>query len=391
MTQSLSDLLRRSADAVPDPLLDLDGLMTEAGKRQRRRRFAVVATAAATVGAIAAVSFVVRSGQERSLDPAPSPDPSPSVVVDATGTRPIVYADDSTVHVGDESFDAGGDVTFLDVTDDGVVFAIEDGDRPRLWFRDSTTTQAIGRVDRFPGNYLFLPGRVHTASSGSLVVWEDATSRTDDRSDQFVVYDTSLREIVALIPVIGAYSQMLQVGDGQVYFNPDPATPGCWVIDQQDLHPCVDPHLFRYDVASGQTTEITQSALDAELDTRPRMFKAVAQDGHVVFTESPQFEQVATRLVASVHYNVVDSDATDVTRTNGEALRLRLPEGYHVPGDVPDNSGVAYWLDDDRIVVAAGDSAGDIGPVRGDLLVCLLPDGVCDVAQRDVTLVAPRW
>jgi hypothetical protein len=393
MTETLGDLLRRSAAAAPEPRLDVSELVTRAGSRVRRRRLAVASTAVGLVTAVVVGVFAVRGGQPRELEPAPSPAPSPpgSVAVDPDGTRPLVYAEGSTVHIDGETFDAGGTVRFLDVTDDGVVYVADDGDQPQLWFRDDTTTRAIGRVDRWPGNYLFLPGRVHTAPSGSLVVWEDPTSRgKNEIPGELVVYDTSRRDVVARIPRVGNDGVVLHVDDSQVYFNPAPDTPGCWVVDVQDLHPCADPQLFRYDVATGQTTKIRRSALNAELRTEVRMFTAVAQDGHVELTESPQFAQVDRQLVASVHYSVVDSDATHVARTNGDAIRLRLPEGYHVPGDVPDVNGVSYWLDDDHVVVAAGDSGGDIGPVNGDVLVCRLPDGVCLVAQRDVTLVAPR-
>jgi hypothetical protein len=258
------------------------------------------------------------------------------------------------------------------VTDDGVVYATENGDLPRLWFHTGTTTHAIGRVPRWPGNYLYLPGRVETAAAGSLVAWLDGsqTGGHSELSDHVVVYDTSLRQVVARLR-----GNLVHVGDDEV------------VISRE----AEGPLLVRFDVATGATTRITKADLDAELRTQARMFTAVAQDGHVELTESPQFEQVGTRLVASVHYDVADSDATGVALTSGEELRLRLPKDYHVPGDTSDNNRVSYWLDDDHLVLAAGDSAGDIGPVHGDVLVCALPDGVCQVAERSVTVVGPRY
>ena len=292
-----------------------------------------------------------------------------------------MYAEDSTVHVGDRTFDAGATVWTLDVTDDGAVYVTDDSDTDPssdpVWFSDGSTPVAIGTI---PTEH-YSRFAVSTAAAGSLVVWPDPTS------DRFVVYDTSRREVVAQIPSDGA---VLHVDDSHVYFNPDPGTPGCWVVDIQDLHPCADPQLFRYDVATGQTTKIRRSTMNAELRTEVRMFTAVAQDGHVEFTESPQFAQVGRRLIARVHHDVQDADATGVSRTNGDEIRLRLPGGYHLPGDVPDVNQVSYWLDDDRIVISAGDSGGDVPPTRGDVLVCRLPDGVCRVAQRDVSLVTAR-
>ena len=54
MTESLSDLLRRGADSVAVPRLDLGELVAEADRRRRRRRYLVAGTAAAAVSAIVA-------------------------------------------------------------------------------------------------------------------------------------------------------------------------------------------------------------------------------------------------------------------------------------------------------------------------------------------------
>jgi len=62
-----------------------------------------------------------------------------------------------------------------------------------------------------------------------------------------------------------------------------------------------------------------------------------------------------------------------------------------VPADEPEDNAVSYWLDDDRVVIGAGDSGGDVGPAHGDVLVCNLPDGICQVAQRDVIVVGPGY
>ena len=383
MTETLGDLLRRSADAATGPHVDVDDLVARADRHQRRRRLAAIATTTALVAVIVAGSFVI--GTDQSGEPQPAPSlPSPTVVnpeQPADHTRPLVYAEDSTVHVGDRTFDAGATVWTLDVTDDGAVYVTEDSDTDPssepVWFSDGSTPVAIGTI---PTEH-YSRFAVSTAAAGSLVVWPDATS------DRFVVYDTSRREVVAQIRSDGV---VLHVDDSHVYFNPDPGTPGCWVVDIQDLRPCADPHLYRYDVASGKTTRITRSTMDADLLAQGRIFTAHTADGAAVLTESPQFAQVGRRLVASVHHDVQGAEATGVSRTNGDEVRLRLPGGYHLPGDVPDVNQVSYWLDDDRVVISAGDSGGDVPPTRGDLLVCRLPDAVCQVAQRDVSLVTAR-
>ena len=62
MTETLSDLLRHSAEAVSAPSVDVAALVAHAGKRQRRRRITLALAAAAVVGAVTAGSLAVRGG-----------------------------------------------------------------------------------------------------------------------------------------------------------------------------------------------------------------------------------------------------------------------------------------------------------------------------------------
>ena len=393
MTETLGELLRRSADAAPTPHLDVDSLVAEAERRHRRRRIVQVAAGAAVVGAFVVGSLVVRGGVSTDLEPAPAPsrpDSSSSVAVDTAGTRPVVYAEGSTLHVGEDTVDAGGHVVFVDITDDGVLFmtgcdwprpaCTEDTDAEwfsdTLWFNDGSTTVAIGRA---PTEHIGI-FEVYTENPGSLVVWADATSRVDDMIRRFVVYDTSRREVVATIPYTGFYNDVLHVDDDHVYFNPDNGTPGCWVLDEQS---CDDPHLLSYDLASGATTTITQPQLEAEMSTHVQMFDRAAHGrDELGFSDAGSFGQAGRRLVSEYA-----GDPAPLTRTNGEEIRLRLPGGYTLTDT---GAGVSYWLDDEHVVLAAGDSGSDLGNVHGDVLVCPLPDGVCRVARRDVSLVPPR-
>jgi len=375
MSENLSDLLRRSADAAPELHLDVAWLVDEAGRRQRQRRISVAAAAAAVVGLVAVGSLAVRSGLDDRSEPGPalpSPSPTPTEVdPDASGSRPLVYATGSTVHVGDETFDAGANVGFLDVTDDGVVFITEDGDR--LWFHDGTTTHELARWQLGVGGFYYVPLFVSTANPGSLVVWEDA--------ERFVVYDTAQREVLTRIPFVGRGNRVVHVNDGFVYFNPSTDAPGCWVIDIQF---CTDPHLFRYDLASGETTKISQALLEADLSTHRRMFVLKpSQTTTIPFGAGAGFMQVGRQLVPWD----VNAGVTVVTRTSGERIRLRVPAGYTAPVDA---LVVSQWLDDDRIVLSASHGNGDTDPSRnGDLLVCRLPNGVCRVAVHEPSYVAP--
>ncbi|RYP85869.1 hypothetical protein EKO23_11190 [Nocardioides guangzhouensis] len=380
MTGTLGDLLRRAADTASVPQLDLDGLLGEADKRQRRRRLAIAAVAAGAVAATAAGSVLVTRADPKTQQPPPAAPPSSTqssnVAVAPHGARPLVYADGSTVHVGDATVEAHDPVAFIDATDDGAVYeAAYDG---TLWFTDGKTSSVIGTT-AFTAAPTAHSGVVTTGDSGSLVVWGDASIGENESPVEFVVYDTSRREEVARIPFTepGEVDQVLYVDEGQVYVNPDPSTPGCWAIDVQDLHPCKHPHLFRFDVASGRTTKITLADLDAHLGTRARRF-AVPAGGDLDLGARPGFSQVGQRLV----HTDTDGDPTVLSTASGDEVRLRLPRGYRAPGG--EGSGgmiaVSQWLDDDHVVLWADDGGGDLPAKEGDLLVCRLPDGTCRVA-----------
>jgi hypothetical protein len=382
MSESLSDLLRHTADEVPGPRVDVGEVVARAGVRQRRRRLAGGAAAAALVGAVVVGSFVVRSDSSEQLEPAPSPSPTPSppssVAVDPAGTRPLVYADGSTVHVGDETVEAEKPVAFIDATDDGAVF--EATLDHTLWFTDGTTTRAIGTTP-FTAAPTF-HGGVWTGDSGSLVVWGDLTGRLHRLPVELVVFDTSRLQEVGRIPVPEGYTLVLYVDDDQVFYSPDSTTPGCWVYDVQR---CNDPHLFRYDVTSGETTEIRLAELDAELSRHARMFVAHIEELQSVndFHQGALFTPDGRRL-AHAYPSVL-------TRTDGEVVRLRLPSGWTDPQPDPQTSGgmirVAQWLDDDTVVVWADNGGGDLPAKDGDVLVCPLPNGVCRV---EVARGSPR-
>ena len=394
MTETLSELLRRGADAAAVPDLDLAGLVAEAGRRRRRRRLAVVATAAAAVGAVAAVTVLGSRATVNTQEPPPvapaTPSGSTSRAVDPVGARPLVYAEGRTVHLGDKTVQAEDPVAFIRVTDDGAVYeASLDG---TLWFTDGSTTAVIG-TSWYTAAPTSHGGVVTTGDSGSLVVWADMTGGMNKAPDEFVVYDTSRRAEVARIPFprsadIGG---VIHVGDDQVWFTPDTWPPDCWF---RSSHRCPDPRLFRFDVTSGETTQVRMSEFDAELSRQARMFVARGTDAALAlrepgFSAGASFRQVGHRLVTGSE----GGDPLALARTNGEEIRLRLPDGYRAPGLAWGGSviGTAQWLDDDHIVVWANEGGGDLPPQRGDLLVCRLPDGVChvEVPRSSRSYVAP--
>lgn len=366
MTPRLGETLRRCADSVAVPPLDLSELVAEAGRRRRRRQYVIPVAAAAAVSAIFLGSALVTGtgfGTEEPPRAGPA-SPSASAAVDTQGARPLVYADGRTVHVGDKSIKADKPVAFIAPTDDGAVYeATLDG---TLWFTDGTTTEVIGTSD-WTAAPTAHRGNVDTGQYGSLVVWVDWSGGKRQIATEFVVYDTSLRQEVARIPFPkqGREAGVEYVGENEVWFAPEGGS---------------DRHVYRFDVRSGVTTPLLRSDLDAVLDTRPRIFTAVARDGRVVHGE-PSFTVLGGRLVAGIHDNVGEADAGPATLADGAQLRLRLPAGYVAPwpADEVPAIAVSQWLDDDHIVLWADDGGGDLPAKEGDFLVCRLPNGLCRV------------
>lgn len=383
MTDTLRDLLRQDADNVEIPTLDANDVIVKGEQRVHRRRRTAALAAVAAVAAIAVGSVLVTRANPSTQGPRPVAPPSSAKssngVVDPHGSRPLVYADGSTVHVGDKTVEARDPVAFIDATDDGAVYeATLDG---TLWFTDGTTTSVIG-TSEFTAAPTAHVGVVTTGDSGSLVVWRDMAGRRNKAPVEFVVYDTSRREEVARIPITetGRYASVVYVDEDQVWLTPDIWPPDCWF---RSSHRCKDPHLFRFDVASGETTKIRMSELDAELSSSPRMFIVGDSDAGLVFREpgfsdGASFRQVGRRLVGVSELD----DPLTFALTSGDEVRLRLPKGYTAPGLEWGGSVIrmAQWLDDDHIVVWANEGGGDLPPQHGDLLVCRLPDGVCSVA-----------
>jgi len=366
MTELLSDLLRRTAEATPAPVIDVDELVARAAGRQRRRQLTAVGVAALVLGAVVAGGAVAGRGSD-DIDPAPSPSPTP-----VPGSRPLVYAEGATVHIGDRTVEAPEPVAFIDVTDDGVVFeAALDG---RLWFSDGETVTRIG-TSPWTAAPTAHAGVVMTGDSGSLVVWpDDGEGHPDQEADRFVVYDTSRREVVAHIPFpAGGDGILLYVDEERVYYTTQ-LGPGCWVAA---VDACDHPHLLRFDVLTGATRRIGLDDWSRELGTHPRMFVAVMPD-RVAYVQpyhpGATFRQVDGRLV--------HTDPAPLTTSSGDQVRLRLPDGYTVLGLKTGASGIAVsqWLAENQVAVFADDGGGDLPAKEGDLLVCELPDGRCRVA-----------
>jgi len=357
------DLLRTLGDQLAPP--SLDSLRETARRRGRRARIASVGVSAAAVVAVTATAVV--------LTPDDDPDPRPAEPsrVEETSTRPLTYADGSTIHYGDQTVDAGSPVSELDLTDDGVAFRTEDD---RIWFTDGTSIDEIGargepvepagELEAWAMRSDFTDGRstgwIVSGNSGSNLMWFDFT---DPGTPEVVVFDTSTDEELLRAGIdipSGSWTGPHSVTEDSAYFfrDPDPVA--------DDEMPQV-----RLDLTTGAQTRISSEEYLADAGSRPaRSFQiSHAEQGfelyEIVEGAGRQFDVHHGRLRPMGMQPIEVRDGL-----TGGRLALQAPNGY------PDTNPIwlVQWLDDDSVVIF--DPIGD----QDQLLVCPVPRGACEVA-----------
>jgi hypothetical protein len=348
----------------------VDDLVAQAESRLAHRRLTALAAVVVTVVMVGAGAVALTVDRDQAT-PAP---PGPSAREDRLGTpRALVYADGASIHFGDETIDAGADLVFVEATDDGVVFVTEDdyrpGGRPQtapVWFTDGSDVVQIG-VTLVLHVYDF---RIATSNPGSLVAWKGVEqgggpAEPDDLA--IWVYDTRQRKVVARVPDTGLETVNHVVVNGDRVY---------WEHSARAV-------VVRYDVSTGIAEDVSWRSYHADLARNPRMLAfGNASDQYaapppVVAQRLAAFMQVGDRLVPtdSIHWG---SSGTDIPTTllDGRPLQLRVPKGY----DADTNSfTVVQWLDDGRLVLFAYHEHSELPTHVGDILVCPVPSGTCQV------------
>ena len=419
---NIEDRVRDALHALAPVEPGTDRLVSEAlryGVRARRRRIAVavVATVAVVVGSAAAIGSLYLPDRgtlaipmaPSSVDPSPV-DPSP---VDPRpiggGTlgvpRALTYAEGDTIHFGDETFDAGAEVVFVEATDDGVVFitAVEQS-RPAggshtapLWFTDGSDVEQIGVVDVHHVHEF----RIATSNPGSLVAWVTtaATDPASEHDEEIEVYDTRQRTAVARIPahdpqgtnqaglVVFPQIRELAVTGTRVYWedhNPTDADGNPRNTGDRNSGDVIDADVNRYDVTTGVREVVSWDTYHADLVTNPRMLSfgnASTQVGSpppVVAQRLAAFMREGDELVptTSIHYGT-EPHTVPTTRMDGQPVQLRLPEAYTTRQ--PLSFVVVQWLDDITLVLFAFYSHDEFPTHKGDFLTCDLSTGICSL------------
>lgn len=361
MSFDLQDLLARRADAVESPTFDPAAV--RAGAERRIRRTRITAAGAALVLAIAMLmtALVVDRSQDET---APVNRPDADGLTWTPGSRPVTYGEGRTLHLGTREIDTRLDFLSVTPTDDGAALTTIDGG---IWFTDGETVERIGTT---------LPGRVRpdgvawlagsprdwvvTDTAGSLMAWLEYPAERADRPE-LVVFDSGTRAVLDRrtieVPDRGSAAILAVAGRG--------------VFVADDSHGFPEPDsLRRYDVDTGTFEPVDAADVAAaRRGVSPVLVVGPsAEDGRLLHPEGD------LGSANSVDTLTVDDDSRLdelVDPHTGEDVEIRVPEGYE--------SGVLWflqWVDDDRFTLIAADGA----PV-GDLLVCQISEGRCDVVH----------
>lgn len=333
--------------------------------RLARRRRTASAVAGASVAVLALVIGIAvltsPTGTNKENGPVPPADsPTKADAPAAAPARQIAYGEGGpirAIHVGNRTVDISDLVdgssdspVYLNTTDDGVVFTVDD-DESRIRFTDGTDVVPVGRV----GGYTHIgPSPVVTGTSGSLAAWSD----TSAGSNQLVVYDTARLSEVTRIDCPECAS--LQVVGSHVYWDKNAAG--------------TDEPTTMYDAASDTVGPASEQSYLADLATQPRGLlvgdtRATATPSGRGLSLTPRDGHLAPlRDHWDAPAHVVTTRAFDTG--SGDELHLRLPPGYRSSQMLT----LFDWLDDDRLALVAD---GDQGTDQGQVLVCRISTQQC--------------
>lgn len=360
--------------------------------RRRRATEAVAGTSAAVLALVVGVVLLTGpAAQKKGEGPLPPADTeTPAKIV-----RKIVYSDEQvpiphrartplgrvvTIQVGDRQVRIDQVVRTvsswaLRVTDGGAVYAMDDHS---VWLTDGgeprrIAEQACVDTTQYAG--------IAAGNAGPWAVWFDCSPESQGRD--LVVFDTaSGREVVrhavpdcrGRVPAWPANKcAPLDIVGEHVYFS---------VL----RHPATDDSVeFVLDVPSDEVVRARRTTFAEDIDSHPRGL-VIGDDIRSGF-RSTGLRQVL-RVVGRRLVPVLDMDAdaplpaeTFDTAT-GRAVQLRLPDGYRAvradPTDDPPFFVLFEWLDDDTVALARGNTSTHYG----DILVCHLSDGRCEVAVK---------
>lgn len=368
----VKETLQRHADGLTAPRVDIDQIVRTGNRRVRRGRVtagvAVVAVAGVVAGTALVLPSLMTSPATREQNLAASPGPG-------FEDRRVSYASGDVIHWGTDSFSVGRTVVSYVQTDDGFVFAGQDGG---VFLYDGTSAELVGHSEN---------NRLRADDTGSLVTWVD---RAEDGAPQYVVYDTSERGEVA------------RVDDSSAGASRDPGDRGAEVfaVDDGWAYWRHGPDLVSHEIATGEETvlDVWQPPADpADKDAPVAVSIADVANGQLAYYVDGGAEsglRVGTdidtspegRTLARASHGVLSPDASYLGAEENDDIAM-----YHVASGkdvVPQLDAYAYavpfgWIDDDTATVFALEQLEPTGGrYAGALLECDIPTGACAVATE---------
>lgn len=361
MNVDLQQVLSQRADSARTPAVDPRAVVEQGERLVRRRRTLAVAAAAVVVAlTLGTTALLGDPGNER-------PVPSGPVEVPqwTPGTRPLGYGQGQTLHLADQVIDTGIDLLSLDLTDEGAALTTLDGG---IWFTDGATverigtTLGVGRLSQGGVSWRVARPRdwVVSGSAGSLLAWMEFPQQREDRPE-LVVYDSGTGDVLARRSFeVGARNSatVIDVVDRAVFVAED---------DRGSFDPAM---VLRYDVDTGVLERVDEAEVeDARREAAPALLVGSATDGPLL--HSP--DQMSGHTVETLRVREAGLDRLVDPRT-GDPVEITVPDRY-------DEGGIAWftqWLDDDHFALAP-----DAG--LGELLLCRISVGRCDVVVEDLT------
>ena len=371
MSFDLQDQLARRAGSVEPPVFDPLAVVARGERRIRRRNRIMAAGAALALAVSMGVTALVLDRGHDQTGPVDRPDGDE--LTWTPGTRPLTYGQEQTLHLGTRVIDTGIDFLSVALTDDGAALTTIDGG---IWFTDGETVERIGATlaGRVRSDGVeWLAGRprdwVVTDTAGSLMAWLEYPTQRPDRPE-LVVFDSGSRAVLDRQPI-----EVPGRGPASVV-----AVAGRGVFVADVSHGFPEPDSFRrYDVDTGVLEPVDAADVSA---ARRAVSPALvvgpsAQDGRLLHWEG---DFGSANSVDTLTVN--DDSELDrlVDPHTGEDVAIRVPAGY-------ESSMLRFvqWLDDDRFTLIAGNPAP-----AGDLLVCRIAEGRCDVVlDRSTWTIEP--
>ena len=200
-------------------------------------------------------------------------------------------------------------------------------------------------------------------SAGSLLAWLEFKGQRADQPE-LVVYDTSTGALTA--------RQQVEVADGNSATIVALAGRAVFVNEDERGHEAAVP-LTRYDLDSGSLDAVSGKDLSSAVRGVPRALAVgPVSNGRVVGSPAPRLGGPPMTERLDVTGSVIEYLHDP---GSGEWVEITVPEGSEFQ-----NLWFTQWLDDDSFVASTY-----IGKPTGDLLLCRISAGRCDVVVDSAT------